>query len=136
MLIERRQRLETSIEGLEQGQIRLSSALIKKTFRDQQIMIIKEFSGKVTKGLAIADTDNRAQRQALAENNFSVKRKAIEALNATITLSVEDGQKVIYLHWMPGSLSLPVPPTPSLPLVSDNTISRDALVRTRQRPYH
>lgn len=97
-------------------------------------MSIKEFSAKVAKGLAIADTDNRAQRQALADNNFNLKRKAIETLNATIPLTFEDGQKVIYLYWMPGSLSLPVPPTPSLLLASQNTISRDALARTRRRP--
>lgn len=49
-----------------------------------------------------------------------------QALDVTVTLTVEEGQKVVYFQWIPGlDARLPLPTQAPLS-VFDSTISRDA----------
>jgi len=121
ILVEKRQRLETNIESLKQEKIRLLSVIQKKTLTKKQLMNIQEFAAKIKKGLEVADTDDQSRRQAL------------EDLSVQVTLTVEDDQKVVYLHWLAESRSLLYPPTPPPLVLSDNTTSRGAPAHTRRK---
>ena len=55
------------------------------TITDEHIGTVEEFAQQVRSQLATAD--------------FALQRRIVEALNIYVTLRVEDGQKVIDLHW-------------------------------------
>ncbi len=59
--------------------------LAQITITDEHIASITEIAAKVRGQPANAD--------------FTLKRQLIEMLNIWVTLAVEDGEKVIYLHW-------------------------------------
>jgi hypothetical protein len=58
---------------------------------DDQILTIGEFSRKVSKGLAKAETD------------FATRRQIIDLLDVQVTLTIENGQKVVYARCKVGN---------------------------------
>ena len=63
------------------------------------------------------------QKLEFGDQNFEARRGVIETMNVEVTLTVEEGQKVVYLRWLPGpdaQLRLPIP---SLLSTFENTIS-------------
>jgi len=123
ILIERQKRLETNIHALERERAGLSATLEENSITDERIREIQDFAAGVAIGVNLAEAD------------FTIRKQVIEALDPEITLTVEDGQKVAYFRWFPELQRLPYPPTPSLDLSTQNTISRGAPGRTRPRLY-
>ena len=123
ILLERRKRLEGTIESLEKERLRLAAHLEKHTMTPGQIRTIKDIAEKIARGVEIADRD------------FEARRAAIEALDISLTLTVEEGRKVVYLHWIVGpTQKSPFPPIQSQPFAFEDTTSCGGRGRTRPRP--
>jgi len=116
-LLDRQKRLENTIKDLERERSGILATLQANTLSEETFQDIQDFTRKVSQGLDKADSD------------FQTQRQVIEALDVTVTLSVEDGQKIVYLQWIPGFDSRLPLPTPSLPSVFDNTILKIDNVR-------
>ncbi len=115
MLVDRKDRLEKTIESLEKEYSLFAETIEVKTITEEQKLGIQEFAADVALGLDVADED------------FATKRRLVELLDVAVTLTVEDGEKVAYLRC---SLSAPAQsglPTPALRVSSHNTTSHDAL---------
>jgi site-specific DNA recombinase len=96
MLTERKGRLEKTIGALEREWVGLAAQLEAQTFTDAQIQSVTEFAEKVRGGLGIAERD------------FEKRRRLIELLDVWVTLTVEDGEKVVYARCMLGDDTLPI----------------------------
>jgi hypothetical protein len=90
ILIERRKRLETTIEALEKERVGLVARLEEQTFTPDQMQTIRDFAAQEAEGLERADQD------------FETRRRMIEALDVQATLTVEDGVKVAYARCILG----------------------------------
>jgi hypothetical protein len=86
MLTERKARLETTIDALGKERTALAASLEAATLTHEQILSIQEFAARITQGMEKADF----------EMHFETRRGIIEDLDVTVTLAVEDGQKVAY----------------------------------------
>lgn len=85
MLTERKAHLETTIKSLEKEQANLIASLRARTLTREQIQTIQEFAAEIADRLEIADTCPEVQRQL------------IEMLDVQATLTVENGEKVVYV---------------------------------------
>jgi site-specific DNA recombinase len=95
-LTDRKSRLERTILALESERSGLETQLEAQLLTEKQIQSIQEFAAKVGEGLeAIGD-------------DFDTKRRIIEELDVWATLSVEDGQKVVYVRCMLGDEELSI----------------------------
>ncbi len=83
MLIDRKERLEATIEALKKEQATLTTKLETQALTTAQILSIKQFAERVGEGLEQAD--------------FAARRQIIEDLDVQATLTVEDGEKVAYV---------------------------------------
>jgi site-specific DNA recombinase len=101
MLVERKARLEDTIEALKRERAVLSAQLETRSITDEQVTTITEFARKVARGLEAADKDLDAQR------------RVIELLDVRATLGIEDGRNVVYIQCMIGEDALQVAPTRS-----------------------
>ena len=82
MLTERKARLEATIDALSKERAGLTVQLEAQTLTDEQKQSIQDFAARVRAGIEDAD--------------FQTRRGVIESLDVTVTLAVEDGQKVAY----------------------------------------
>jgi hypothetical protein len=82
MLTDRKARLETTIGALDKERAGLVAQLEVQTLTRAQIQSLQEFSTRIGKGMENAD--------------FQTRRGLIEDLDVTVTLTVEDGEKVAY----------------------------------------
>ena len=101
MLIERKARLETTIEALERERAGLTAQLEAQTLTPEQIESIREFAAKVASGLDTASNDPNAQRAIL------------EMLDVHVALTVEDGEQVAYVHCLSYNDKLSIAPKTS-----------------------
>jgi site-specific DNA recombinase len=84
VLTDRKTRLETTIRALEGERTDLVAHLKARTLTPDQIQSLQAFAAKVGRGLDLAEAD------------FDTRRRIIEELNVRATLTIEDGQRVIY----------------------------------------
>ena len=84
MFVERKNRLETTINSLEKERAVLVIQIEQDALTDGQIQDIIEFARKTRRGIQLAGQD------------FEAKRKLIVLLDVNVTLTVEDGQKIAY----------------------------------------
>jgi site-specific DNA recombinase len=96
VLTERKEWLQTTVDALEQERVELAAQLEAQTLTDEQIETIMEFTAKMGKGLDKAELD------------FEKRRRLIEELGVTVTLAVEDGQKVARVNCLVGCDTLPI----------------------------
>jgi site-specific DNA recombinase len=89
-LVERKNRLETTITALEAEQTSLASHLEAQVLTEEQIQALQDFTAEVAEGLQAAEED------------FETRRRIIRMLNVQVTLAEEDGQKVVYVRCMVG----------------------------------
>lgn len=86
MLVERKNRLETTVNALEKERSAISGQIERDTLTDEQIQDIETYIEKIGKGLELANA------------NFPARRKIIELLDVEVILAVEDGKKVAYVQ--------------------------------------
>ncbi len=99
MLIERKSRLENTIEKLSKERNGLVTQLEARTLTEEQVRTLEEFTLRVAEGLNFADED------------FETQQRVIEILDVRATLAVEDGEKIAYLRCMLGDDSLSIAST-------------------------
>ena len=85
MLTERKDRLQSTIDALEQERVDLQTQLEAAVLTDEQIETIMEFTAVMKEGLKEAEQD------------FGKRRWIIDALDVTARLTVEDGKKVAHV---------------------------------------
>jgi site-specific DNA recombinase len=83
-LIDRKARLEKTISSLEKEQKELVAHLKARSLTAEEIRSLQEFAARIGKNLAEMDDD------------FDAKRAIVDALDVQVTLTVEDGQRVLY----------------------------------------
>jgi site-specific DNA recombinase len=86
VLTEREDRLETTIDALEQERADLATQLEARTITDEQIETVRKCIGEMEKGLEVAEGD------------FDKRRRLIDVLDVNATLAVENGHKVAHLR--------------------------------------
>jgi len=84
MLTDRKTRLEATIRALENERAGLVAQIEATALTDDQIASIVEFAAALAPGLAEAEED------------LSARRVLIEKLRMQVTLTAEDGQRVVY----------------------------------------
>lgn len=99
MLTERKVRLEQTLASLMQERENLEEQLSANEITDEQIATIEEFASCIAEGL-----------QDLA---FKDKRRVINLLDVQGTLTIEEGQKVVYVRCTVGEKTLDIASTPS-----------------------
>ena len=99
MLIERTERLQSTIDALERERGDFLAQLEAQTLTDEQIESILEFTQEMRQGLEAAELD------------FEKRRQLIEALDVRVRLAVEDGQKIVYVRCKAGKGVLSVVPS-------------------------
>jgi len=92
VLLDRKKRLESTMEALEKERSNLLARVEAWTLADRQIRTIKEFAARMAKAVKASDT----------EDNFGSRRQIIEQLDTELLLTVEDGQKVAHVNCMLG----------------------------------
>ncbi len=90
VLIERKKRLETTMDALEKERTSLSAQLEAQTLTSEQIQSLKDFATEVAEGLERADAD------------FETRRQIIDTLDVRATLAIEDEEKVVYVRCIIG----------------------------------
>jgi len=98
-LTERKVRLETTLKGLRDEQTRLQVIIAEQEFSEERISSIVSFAEAIREELDQAETD------------FDVKRRIIEGLNVSGELTIENEERVLYLHCVLGSTCLPIAST-------------------------
>ena len=96
VLVERRTRLEKTILALERERAGLLTAVEKHLLTAEQIETMREFAVKV------------AEKLKVMGNDFEAKRSLLEALDVQVTLTVEEGEKVVYARCILGEQSSPI----------------------------
>jgi hypothetical protein len=99
VLTDRRTRLEKTVLALEKERAGLVAHLEAHSLSVEQIKTIREFAAKVGKNLEAMDGD------------FEAMRWLIEVLDVQITLTVEDGERVVYARCIFDQESWPVSST-------------------------
>jgi site-specific DNA recombinase len=89
MLTERKTRLEETISALESERATLEATLKAQTLTDEQIADILQFTARIQSGIEAADKD------------FRLRREVIDTLDVTVTLEVENGEKVAWVSCKP-----------------------------------
>lgn len=86
MLVERKNRLETTVNALEKERAAISGQIERDTLTDEQIQDIETYIEKIGRGLELANA------------NFAARRKIIELLDVQVTLAVENEEKIAYVQ--------------------------------------
>jgi site-specific DNA recombinase len=84
VLVERKNRLESTVNALEKEQENLTSSLEAHTLTEDQIQILQRLANRFSDGLDVA------------EERFELRRRIVEMLDVQVTLSFEDDQKIVY----------------------------------------
>ncbi len=90
ILTDRREHLQTTIDALESERNELARRVESESVTDAQVEAIEGYARTMGEGLEIADAD------------FDTKRRIIDLLDVNALLSLEDGDKVIYLTCLLG----------------------------------
>jgi site-specific DNA recombinase len=93
VLLDRKKRLESTIQALEKERGNLLVRLEARTLTDKQIQTIKEFAAKAAKAVTASDS----------EDSFESRRQIIEQLDMEALLAVEGSQKVAHVCCMLGA---------------------------------
>ena len=93
VLLDRKERLESTIEALEKERGNLFVRVEAQTLTDKQIQGIKTFAAKMAKAVKASDSDG----------SFESRRQIIEQLDLEALLAMEDGQKVAHVSCMLGA---------------------------------
>jgi site-specific DNA recombinase len=93
VLLDRKKRLESTIEALDKERSNLLVRLERRTLTDRQIQSIKEFAAKMARAVKASDR----------EGTFESRRQIVEQLDMEALLAVEDGQKVAHVSCMLGA---------------------------------
>ena len=93
VLLDRKKRLESTIEALEKERSNLLVRVEARTLTDKQIQTIREFAVKMAEAVKASDSDD----------SFESRRQIIEQLDMEALLAVEDGQKVAHVSCMLGA---------------------------------
>jgi site-specific DNA recombinase len=96
VFVERKNRLETTIAGLERERDALTAQITGQMLTREQIKTLQDFAAEVAEGLDAADAD------------FQARKRIVEALGVEATLAVEDGQRVAYMRCILGDTSLDI----------------------------
>ncbi len=94
LLTDRKARLETTIGALERERVGLATQLEARTLTPGQVRALQDFAARTAKGLVHAEDD------------ISERRALIEDLSVQVTLTMEDGQKVVYARCLLGEKRL------------------------------
>lgn len=86
VLVDRKQRLESTIEALAKERNNLLAHLEARALTAEQIQSIQDFSTKVRKGFIAADADDQ----------FETRRKIMAEMDVRVILTIEDNEKVGY----------------------------------------
>ncbi len=121
VLIDRRQRLESTIEALDKERNNLLAHLEARTLTVDQIQSIQDFAVKLQRGFAAADTDDQ----------FETRRQIMAEMDVQVILTIEDNERIAYascilgeevLHPVSSNTAIPAPgrrsscrPTPPSP---------------------
>ncbi len=87
-LVDRKNRLEATVHALQKERASLESSLETHTLSDDQIHALQNLARNLAEGLEVAEAD------------FDLRRRIVEMLDVQVTLSIEDGQKVVYVRCM------------------------------------
>jgi len=90
MLRERKAGLEETIAALGRERVGLIAQLEAQTLTKVQMQTIEQFARQVAEGLEIAEGD------------FQMRRRVIEALDVSAMLALEDGEKIVYVQCLLG----------------------------------
>jgi site-specific DNA recombinase len=85
-LMDRKARLEETIEALEREQAGLTTVLKARMLTRSQVQTIQEFAAEIANTLDIADA------------SFEARRRVIEMVNVQATLAVEGEEKVVHVR--------------------------------------
>jgi site-specific DNA recombinase len=96
VILDRRTRLEKTVSALERERADLATNLEKHLLTTEQIQTMQEFAAKVGEKLEVMGDD------------FDAKRGLIEALEVQATLTLEDGEKVVYARCILGEQRSPI----------------------------
>jgi len=99
VLLGRKKRLESTIVALERERAGLVAHLETQELTEDQMQTLQGLGGRVAEGLEYADQD------------FKARREVIDTLDIRVAGAVENGQKVAYVHCMPGEEALLVDPS-------------------------
>jgi site-specific DNA recombinase len=89
MLAERKNRLETTIAGLEAERSNLETLLTEQAFTAEQVQTIGEMAGRVRDDLALADD---------VSAGFEIRQRLVDLLDVQARLCVEAGERVAYVR--------------------------------------
>jgi hypothetical protein len=104
MLLERRARLEATLDSLEEERTSVVESLQTRALTEEHMSTIAEFAKKTAKGLQ------------KAEESFEARRRIIELLDLEAKLTIEDGVKVAYVRCVIGKERLVIE-SPSIRVV-------------------
>jgi hypothetical protein len=90
LLIDKKNRLENTIQALEREKVELEKLLNKNVITPEEELGLIEFARKVSEGIDDADYD------------FQARRQIVETLNLIAYLGYKDGQKTIRLKCVIG----------------------------------
>ena len=90
MLVERKTQLERTVDLLEQERVGLTAQLSDRTLSKEQVESVQRYATQVAEGLDQADVD------------FTLRKQIVEELNVRVTLTIEDGQRVIHAQCVLG----------------------------------
>lgn len=90
LLLDRKARIEKTITALKREQASLADPLAHQTLIEEQALALEGFETLVEDELVAMDED------------FDARKRVIDALDAQITLVVENGNKVAYARCMLG----------------------------------
>ena len=101
MLIERKTRLEATIEALEGERAGLAARLEAQTLTTEEVESIREFAAKVASGLDAAG------------DAFEARRATLEMLDVHVALTMEGGDQVAYVRCLSYNSELSIMPRTS-----------------------
>lgn len=101
-LLDRRTRLEGTIAGLSQEQDALGTTLDEFGISAEQLDSIEAFAQEIAHGLADAEDD------------FAARRRIIDLLDVRGSLTLENGERVLYTQCILGEKSASIVPMPPL----------------------
>ena len=98
LLTDRKTNLEATISKLEKERGNLIASLANATLSDERIATIAEFAAQAAQGLELAGDDVQARRTLL------------RALAVSGVLTVEEGERVLYVKCALGQTIFPIAP--------------------------
>jgi hypothetical protein len=99
MLVDHKKRLDDTIRGLENERESLQATIERRILTPERIATIQEFAANVRRGFEAA------------ASNICKKQQLLDLLDVEATLTIENGEKMLYLRYALGEDILPVTPS-------------------------